>query len=294
MRYSIAIPQANHFATPTALGAMARAAEDIGLDGVWVSDHVVVPTGSGYIPETMIEPLALLGWLASETDHVTLGTSVLILPYRNPVFTAKFLSSVDVLCDGRLVVGVGAGWLEPEFAALGVPYAERGARTDEALSVMRNLWETETSSYEGPFTSYDDIRSFPKAAPGRRGTIPLVVGGNAPVSIRRAALLGDGWHPINLSPADLAVGVESYRRRCEDAGRPTGPVIMRHMPGGRTEARTDGGRAPLTGTSREIAADIAAYADAGLDELMLSWADRSVDGLIARWREFMREVAPKV
>ncbi|MDY7100048.1 MAG: TIGR03619 family F420-dependent LLM class oxidoreductase [Actinomycetota bacterium] len=293
MRYSIAIPQANQFATPTALRSMARAAEDLGFDGIWVSDHVIVPTGSDYIPENLVEPLALLAWLASETDHVTLGTSVLILPYRNPVFTAKFLSSVDVLCGGRLAVGVGAGWLEAEFDALGVPFAERGARTDEALAVIRNLWETETSAYDGEFTTYRDVRSFPKAAPGRRGTIPLVVGGNAAVSVRRAAQLGDGWHPINLSPADLGVGVADYRRRCDEAGRSPGPVIMRHMPGGRTEARANG-RAPLTGSTREMAADLAAYAEAGLDEMMLSWADRSVDGLIARWRTFMREVASKV
>src|SRR5689334_8823187 len=133
MRYGVAIPHANSFATPDALRTMARAVEDLGFDSLWVSDHVIVPEGSSYIPEYMDEPLATLAFLAAETSHVRLGTSVLILPYRDPVFTAKFLGTVDNLCGGRLVVGVGAGWLEQEFEALSVPFEERGARSDEAL-----------------------------------------------------------------------------------------------------------------------------------------------------------------
>ncbi|MFN0147672.1 MAG: TIGR03619 family F420-dependent LLM class oxidoreductase, partial [Dehalococcoidia bacterium] len=173
MRYGVAIPHANAFATPEAIRAMARAVEDIGFDSLWVSDHIIVPEGSGYIPEFMDEPLALLAYLAAETRHVKLGTSVLIVPYRDPVFTAKFLSTVDYLSSGRLIVGVGAGWLEQEFDALGVPFAERGARTDEYLRVYRNLWETETSSFEGRFKQYTSMRMFPKKAESRRGTIPL-------------------------------------------------------------------------------------------------------------------------
>ncbi len=111
MRYGVAIPHANVFATPEALRAMARAVEDLGFDSLWVSDHIIVPEGHTYIPEVMTEPLAALAFLAAETSHVTLGTSVLILPYRDPVFSAKFLGSVDALSGGRLVVGVGAGWL---------------------------------------------------------------------------------------------------------------------------------------------------------------------------------------
>src|SRR3712207_2259276 len=173
MRYGVAIPQANRFAAPEAVRAVARAVEDVGFDSLWVSDHIIVPEGSPYIPVMMVEPLALLAYLAAETRHVTLGTSVLVVPYRDPVFTAKFLSTVDALSGGRLVVGVGAGWLEQEFEALGVPYAERGARTDEYLRVFRNLWETETSSFDGRFTHYHNMRMFPKAAQDRRGTIPI-------------------------------------------------------------------------------------------------------------------------
>lgn len=291
MRYGVAIPQAAHFATADALRAMAHAIEDLGFDSIWVSDHVIVPQGESYIPEMMTEPLAVLAFLAAETRHVTLGTSVLIVPYRDPVFTAKFLSSVDYLSNGRLVVGVGAGWLEREFEALSVPFAERGPRTDEYLRVYRNLWETETSTFSGTWKNYHDMRMFPKGGPNRRGTIPIWVGGNGDPSIRRAGELGDGWHPINLSPEDFPGFVAKYRAACEKFGRTPGPICLRHMPGGRT--RPGGDRPPLTGSAGEQAGDLRAYAEAGLDEFMLSVPARTVSDLIAGWRAFMRDVAPR-
>lgn len=292
MRYGVAIPHANSFATPEALRAMARAVEDLGFDSLWVSDHVIVPEGSSYIPEYMDEPLATLAFLAAETSHVRLGTSVLILPYRDPVFTAKFLGTVDLLSGGRLIVGVGAGWLPEEFQALSVPFEERGPRSDEALRVFRNLWETETSSFEGRWKQYSSMRMFPKAAPARRGTIPIWVGGNGKASIRRAAELGDGWHPINLSPADFAALAVTYRKECDRFGRTPGPICLRHMPGGRTQP--GGNRPPLSGPADDQAADIRAYAEAGLDELMLSLPARNLEGLLTSLRSFMREVAPRV
>ena len=181
---------------------------------------------------------------------------------------------------------MGAGWLEQEFATLSVPFAERGPRTDEYLRVIRNLWETETSSFSGKWKHYTEMHAcFPKAAASRRGTIPIWVGGNSDRSIRRAAELGDGWHPINLGPQEFPSFVEKYRKACEKYGKTPGPICLRHMPGGRT--KPDGGRWPLTGTADEQAADLRAYAAAGLDEFMLSVPGRSVSDLIASWRAFM-------
>jgi probable F420-dependent oxidoreductase len=292
MRYGVAIPQAGRFAAPDAVRAVAHAVEDLGFDSLWVSDHIIVPEGSSYIPEFMDEPLATLAFVAAETRHVQIGTSVLIVPYRDPVFTAKFLSTVDMLSNGRLVVGVGAGWLEEEFAAMSVPFSERGARTDEYVRVYRNLWETETSSFSGRWKQYERMRMYPKASPARRGTIPLLVGGNGTASIRRAGELGDGWHPINVAPADMPGLVEQYRAACSRFGRAPGRIVLRHMPGGRVVP--GGARLPLTGTPEEQAADVRAYGAAGVDELMLSLAARSVDELLQTLRQFMREVAPRV
>jgi probable F420-dependent oxidoreductase len=291
MRYGVAIPHANRFASGSALDRMGALVEQLGFDSLWVSDHIIVPESSSYIPEHMLEPLAALSHLAARTTHVMLGISVLVIPYRDPVFTAKYLSSLDVLSGGRLVLGVGAGWLREEFDALGASYDERGAQTDEYLEVIRNLWETETSSFAGKWKHYESMRMFPKCAIERRGTIPIWVGGNTAPSIRRAARLGDGWHPINLTPEQLAEGVSKYREECARAGREPGPICLRHMPGG---AAPGTGRPVLTGTPEEQATDVRDYAAAGLDELMLSMPWRSLDALASGLRAFMRDVAPRV
>ena len=278
MRYGVAIPQSGPFAGVDVQRRLAREIEGLGYDSIWVSDHVIVPVGEAYIPEVMLEPLALLAWLAAETSTITLGTSVLILPYRDPVFTAKFVSSVDVLAGGRLVLGVGAGWHEREFGALSADFARRGAVTDEYLRVIRNLWEEETSSFSGEWKRYEDMRLFPKGDRSRTSTIPIVVGGNSPASVRRAGELGDGWHPINLSPPQLVEGASRYREACARFGRPPGPVVLRHMPGGAG-----------AGLGAE---DVRAYAEAGLDELMLSMGGRSPDDLLGRLEAFLRDVVP--
>lgn len=290
MRFGVALPHTNAFADPEQIDALARRLEAIGYDSLWVSDHVIVPEGHDYIPAVMLEPLAVLAHLGAVTERVTLGTSVLIAPYRNPVFTASFLSSADVLCRGRLVVGVGVGWLPEEFEALGVAFAERGPRTDECLRVWHELWTTDTSSFDGHWTHFDRMRMFPKQSPARSGRIPVWVGGNTPSAITRAARLGDGWHPINLAPGQLAEGVTHYRERCEQVDRVAGPVCLRHMPGGRT-APEGGWR--LDGSPAQQADDVQAYAAAGCDELMLSWFARSPAELGDRLEAFMTDVVPR-
>jgi probable F420-dependent oxidoreductase len=288
VRIGVCIPQAGPYGEVEVQRRLAAEIERLGFDSLWVSDHVIVPAGERYIPEDMLEPLALLSWLAAATSRLTLGLSVLVLPYRDPVVTAKALSTIDVLSSGRLVVGVGAGWLEREFEALSASFAERGPVTDEYLRVIRNLWETDTSSFSGRWKRYQDMRCFPKASPGRGGgTIPLLVGGNARPSIRRAAELGDGWHPINQSPAQLEASIAEYRAACERFGRAPGPVVLRHMPGGRTAPEGT----PLAGSVDQQRHDLAAYEQVGCDELLLSWATRSPDDLLDRLGAFLHDVA---
>lgn len=267
MRFGVCVPQAGKFVDTAVQHRLATEIEGMGYDSLWVSDHVIVPVGESYIPEVMHEPLALLAWLAAETEAITLGISVLVVPYRDPVFTAKFLASVDVLSGGRIILGVGAGWLKQEFDALSASYEERGAVTDEYLRVIRNLWETETSTFDGRWKRYENMRMFPKRDRSRSGPIPITIGGNAAPSIRRAGELGDGWHPINLTPDQLRVGIADYHAACERFGRPPGPVVLRHMPGPNATALTSD--------------DVKAYADAGLDELLYSYAARTPDDLLA-------------
>jgi probable F420-dependent oxidoreductase len=294
MRYGIALPHFSSFANPAAIGELAQAVEELGYDSLWVSDHIVIPVGMDFFPENIAEPLATLSYLAAITERVTLGTSVLVVPYRHPVFSAAFLSTVDVLSRGRLVVGIGVGRLEEEFRALSAPFEQRGARTDEDVAVWRNLWETEISSYDGKWTQYERVRMLPKKAPERDGKIPIIVGGTSQRALRRAAAIGDGWHPIMLQPEELMAGRETYHRLCREAGRTPGPVYYRHLAGYPVATEW-----PFAGGTSEQAEQVRRYVEVGVDELILdatilSRTETETGPVIGLMAKFMQEAVPKV
>lgn len=209
MRFGIHLPQYGRAAGPEALTRAARQAEELGFADVWVSDHLAVPTGAPYPPAFLFEPVVTLSWAAAATSRIGLGTSVLVLPYRHPLHLAKELASLDVLSGGRLVVGAAAGWLRGEFEALGVPFAERGARADEAIDALRACWEQRPVSFDGPTVTLHDLQVLPQ--PGRR--IPIWVGGVSPAALERAVLRGDGWHGNTADIAELERIVVRLRER---------------------------------------------------------------------------------
>lgn len=198
MKFGVHLPQFGRIATPEALPRAARHAEDLGFDDVWVSDHIAIPARAGYVPPYFYEPIVALTWAAAATDRIGIGTSVLVLPYRHPLHLAKELATLDRLSRGRLIVGAAAGWLEPEFNALGVPFRERGARTDEAIAVLRHCWEQDPVHFEGSRVRLDGLRVLPQ--PGRH--IPIWIGGTSEAAIRRAIAHGDGWHGTFMSPEE--------------------------------------------------------------------------------------------
>src|SRR5215813_10422441 len=163
MKIGVWIPNCRHLATPEIIRGAAVRAEALGYDSVWVSDHVVVPRANiGNFGEGIFDPLVTLGVIAGATRRVQLGTTVLIVPYRNAVVTAKMVSSLDALSGGRVVLGVGAGWVAAESAMLGVPFAERGPMTDEHLRAMIELWTAPAPSFKGTYTQLDDVVFEPK------------------------------------------------------------------------------------------------------------------------------------
>jgi probable F420-dependent oxidoreductase len=252
MRFGIHLPQYGRAAGPEGITRAARQAEDLGFHDIWVSDHLAIPASSPYPPAFLFEPLITLTWAAAATEHIGLGTSVLVLPYRHPVHLAKELASLDRLSKGRLIVGAAAGWLEGEFEALDVPFAERGARTDESLDVLRTIWEGDQPvDFDGRFTSLDQMRIIP--VPERH--LPIWIGGSSAPALRRAAAKGDGWQGSFLDP-EATVGVVDRLRA--ERPEPEFTISMR--------VDWDG----LADDPHELCRRLAGYAEAGVDHIVTS------------------------
>lgn len=208
MRIGIHLPQYGRAAGGDAVRRVARAADALGYADIWVSDHVCHPATQTYPSPYLLDPLLTLGWGAAVTEHVGLGTSVLVLPIHEPVWTAKALASLDVMSDGRLTVAVGAGWSEGEFAAVGQPFADRGARLDEIIDLLRTCWRDDPATFRGQHYRFEDIRVVPQ--PSR--PIPIWVGGGSTAAFRRGVDKGDGFHLIGLDPEQARAHVTRLRR----------------------------------------------------------------------------------
>jgi probable F420-dependent oxidoreductase len=205
---------------PDTLVRRARAAEDAGLDALWVGDHIALPADGDGDPaeQPRLEALVTLAHLAAMTTRIGLGVGVIVLPQRQPVLLAKQLTSLDVLSKGRLTVGVGVGYVEPELTALGASLADRAARTDEYLAAMRALWDEPVPSFDGEFVQFSGVIQRPR--PAQRPHPPIVVGGHAPRAYRRAAQLGNGWYGWDLDPDQTADALASLRAAEATHGRP--------------------------------------------------------------------------
>ena len=227
MKFGLRYASLGRYSNGAAAVELAQAAEAAGFDSIWTVEHVVVPRGyqsrypysptgrmgSGLEDYPIPDPLIWLAYVASATRAIKLGTAILILPQRNPVVTAKALATLDHLAGGgRVLLGIGVGWLAEEFATLGVPFEDRGPRTDEYVAAMRALWSQECASYRGRFVSFDQVFCRP-LPPGRR--IPIIVGGDTPAAARRAGRLGDGYFPARGAPAEL---FDEMRRAALAAG----------------------------------------------------------------------------
>jgi probable F420-dependent oxidoreductase len=276
VQFGIALPQYGP-AGPEALTAAARQAEELGFADVWVADHIAVPEGVPYPPSFLLESVATLSFVAAVTSRVGLGTSVLVLPLRRPVVAAKQLATLDFLSGGRLVLGIGAGWLEAEFDACGVPFADRGDLTDEAVDVLRACWSAGSAAgFEGPTIRFADLKVRP--VPAR--PVPIWVGGNSRRALRRAVEKGDGWQGVGaplLGPAhpdrrryaaldDLAATVKRLREERPEAGF---AISMR--------LDVDG----LTGDLGELRRHLDVYAAAGVGHVLSAPGQRTLDGWLA-------------
>src|SRR5262247_4235407 len=292
MKFGVWIPNCRHLATPEIIRGTAVRAEQLGYDSVWVSDHVVVPDANvANFGEAVFDPLVTLAVAAGATSRVRLGTTVLIVPYRNAVVTAKMISSLDALSGGRVDFGIGAGWVAAESAMLGVPFAERGAMTDEYLRAMVELWTSPAPSFAGKYTQFSGLVFEPK--PTQKPHPPVWVGGHSRAALRRAARIGAAWHPINRPAAELRAGVAELARLSRERGRAVAPALtLRNdlrvtAPGEANPASTHGGRV-LAGEPARLVEEIAELRACGVEHLVLEFlaADgRELDGQMMAFAE---------
>ena len=317
MEFGFALPGRGPLARPDLVLRMATRAEALRYDSVFVTDHVVLPasmarsvypystTGqlAGGAAQDYLEPLAMLGWLAHATKRIRLGTSVLVIPYRNPLVTAKALATLDRLSRGRLVLGAGVGWLREEFEALAAPpFAERGAVTDEYLALMRRAWTTDPVTFAGRYYAIREVHVLPK--PEQPGGIPVWIGGHTGAALKRAGTLGDAWHPIGLRPPALlfpeeyAAKAKQVHAWAQRAGRNPKSIALTlrcPMDVRSKRAKAAAGDRPLfQGTAEEVLGDIRAYQAVGVSHFVFDPVVPELGRALANMERFAGEVRPKV
>ena len=297
MKFGVCIP---HYGRPIdidALTDMAVRAEQMGFDSVWVTDHIIVPhriPGRQDIVyrHDMLEPISLLTHLGAVTTKVNIGTSVVILPYRNPIIMAKAIATADVLSRGRVIFGAAVGWMEGEFKALNAPFSDRGRVSDEYLALLKELWANPTPTFQGEYFQFSDVTFSPM--PVQKPHPPIWVGGRSRRGIRRAVEFGDYWHPSQMGPEEVAKNAAYMRRYSASAGRAEPPQLSCRLTLDISGALGADDRLPLHGTSEDIISDVQAYAEAGVSHIAMEVAGDSFDDKFRAMDRFINEVKPHV
>ena len=255
--------------SPDELAGWTQLAETLGYHFVMISDHVAMtPDVVARYPAPFYDPFVTLGWLARATRRVELGTTVVILPYRHPLLTARLGANVDRLSGGRFILGVGVGWARQEFEALGVPFERRGAISNDYLAAIKTAWTTDPASYTGPHVSFRAVRTGPR--PVRSPHPPIWVGGASDAAMRRAVRFGDAWHPIRVRiPWLRDTGLPALRQIAEKAGRPL-PALCPRIRLRITDAKlADEQRIAGEGSLDQVRADLEALARLGASHVLL-------------------------
>ena len=300
MEFGICVP---HYGKPINVPQIldvVRRAEELGFDSVWVTDHILVPQTLDIIyRDNMLEPLALLSHVAAVVSRVRLGTSVIILPYRNPVVVAKMLATIDQLSGGRLIVGVGGGWMEEEFAALRVPFAERGLLSDESLRLFRELWTHERVSAQGQYFSFQGMQMSP--LPVQRPCPPIWVGGMSARARRRVAEFGNGWHATALAAQELGKAYSHLQKLWQQKGRAGEPLLSMRARLFIEGVSTDVLNYPprpgwnlLQGSPRTIVERLREYQEVGVRHLVFELSTQSFESSLRTMETFINEIKPQL
>jgi probable F420-dependent oxidoreductase len=301
MEFGMQLTSRGPDANPDAFIAFAEKAEETGLERIWASDHLIVPPQhktsyfshpGGKVPDTWkanyFQPFSVLNFLAARTTKARLGTSVLILPMRNPIELAAQVTELDVLSGGRFDFGIGVGWFHEEFEALGYDFTNRGKRTDEALGLMKELWSDGNTTFEGEFHSFSEAIMEPK--PVQKPHPPIYIGGGSIHAMRRAARSAQAFQPVKTSPEEFAEIVKTMTELLDQEGRSIDDFIMCPKLG----LSFKGGPELTTGTVQDIIDAIHRYEDAGATEMCFDNMLESIDNALDLLDRFAGEVRPKL
>lgn len=292
MKFGIHLPQVGPMAQRDVILGLAHAAEEAGFDSVWVSDHVVTPrdleskypyspTGAYPVPPDagFLEPLATLAVVAGATERVQLGTTVLVLPMRNPVIHAKIISTIHALSNERFILGVGAGWMREEFEALDADFEGRGKVFDEYLQILRGLWEDPNFKFEGETYKVNDLGFAPRPSPG---SLPIWIGGHHRAALRRTAMSGDGWHAVGAALDEIPASWERIKEMAAANGRDPAKLELSVRTGYRPADR------------QRTLDDMNRLVEMGMSHVVLDRPTRSLEEGIENLRWFASEIRPQV
>jgi probable F420-dependent oxidoreductase len=312
MRFGFYLPTRGPLANRADLARFVQAGEAAGFASVMIADHIAFPmeiaskypyTVDGSFPGQgdSLEQLATMAFIAGVTKRLRLVSSVMILPHRNPVVTAKMLASIDVLSEGRVTVGVGVGWLREEFEALNAPdFDKRGAVSNEFLEIFKALWTDSPATHKGEFYQFEKLRCEP--LPLQKPHPPIWIGGHSKPALRRTAKYGDGWHPVGaiaaspIPPDEMRAKLDELKRLTETEGRDFETLtISFKAPLYDTEIKdVDGKRLSFSGPPEQVVEDIGTYTDLGISELIFDFRTDTIDESIERMDKFSREIMPLV
>ena len=306
MKFGFSLIVRGNEATPDTFQQVAQRAESCGLDALWLSAHVIVPpqTKSNYVmvpglahpphwKERYWEPFTVLGYLAAVTSKIQLGTSIVVLPLHNPFEVAKQVAEIDQLSNGRMIFGVGAGWFEEEFEVLGQDYKNRGARMDDALQLIDQLWKPDPVNYSGQFYNVKDAYFAPK--PVQTPNPPIWIAGGSMMAMRRAAKYADVFHPVRVPPEAIPEMAKTLGDLCEEYGRARDAVkigvkVLLDFTG----QPTTEGQSPTQGRPQDIIDGIRSYQDVGVEHLVLDIAPEKRSVLLDAIERFAQDVRPNI
>lgn len=291
MDFGITIPNFGKYADKDEILKIAASAQELGFESMWVSDHVVIPDSHQGFGNVFYDPFITLAYVAAHTCDIRLGTSVIVLPYRNPAVLAKMISTLDKLSEGRVILGIGAGWLQKEFEALGVEFDQRGEMTDEYLEILKVLWTETDPSFRGKYLEFSDIKFLPK--PHQKPHPPIWVGGGSRKSIERAVIYGDGWHPVGLTPQELTKKLAYVNELLDKYKKENFQISLRRN----LEINKDkeiGSDDTLRGSIEKIVNGIKEYKKLGVNHLILNFLSGSSEGVLNSIRTFSKEIRPLI